>query len=135
MDTTLGKQGLALPRVFAGILFLLAAVIGLPMALILAVSLVQADLRGLGIAAAVASVAAGLGWLGSVLWSGRPIPRWFMMGFGLFLFGVPVAAVVARGTWKEVAAILGMLLSTAWPFWSALRAQPPGKPEPFDDLA
>lgn len=108
--------------------------VGLPMVLILAVSLFQADLRGLGIAAAISPVAVGLAWLGSVLWSGRPIPRWFMMAFGLFVFAVPVVAVVVNGSWAEIVTILAVLVPTALPFWAALRGQP-GKPKPPDELA
>lgn len=115
MDLTLSRsdvdrRSLAIARFFSAILFGFAAIIALPMALVLAVALWAGDWRPLPIVAGASPVAGGLFWLGRLLWIGRPIPRWFIAAFCYGIVLVPVAGLLWTGSWMGALTLLGLSL-------------------------
>jgi hypothetical protein len=142
MDAVKARSGahrgdLVLPRFLAVVLFLLAALIGLPVTLTAGVALMTKDGRAFGLMAAVAPVVAMLVWLGRRLWTGRPIPAWFTNAACVLGFLVLIAFQVANGAW-----VLTLLL-VPWPLAIVFARHPPSakpatalrKPDkaPWDD--
>lgn len=137
MGSTARPGGLGLPRFLAMILFGFAAVIGLPCTLIAGSFLLRGDPGPLGVAAGGLLVAWAVGWLGTVLWSGRMIPRWFVGGFLIGIMAlVPCGAFFGRCTWMEYLGLLAPLIPMAWQVGSILRNYPttPVKPAPLGDF-
>ncbi len=79
-----------MPRTLAVILFALAAFMGVPTALASVGSLFAGDVRAFGFLAVIVPLVGTLVWLGRVLWSGRPIPRWFLVGLLPVLLAIPI---------------------------------------------
>ena len=83
--------------------------------------------------AAVGLTAWMLGWLGTVLWSGRRIPKWFIAGFLLLTLAGPLVLAFLCNTWTESLASVGMVAMNAMGFRTVLRNYP-GKPKAIDEL-
>lgn len=136
MNATARPEGLGLPRFLAVILGGFAVPIGLFAAIGLFESLSRGEWKPLGGAAGGGLAAWTLGWLATVLWSGRMIPRWFLGAFFGGIVGLALLeALVSKATWAEFLGLVGMLLPAAWQFRSVLRNGPAApKPSPLGDF-
>ena len=127
---------LILPRILAAILFAFAALIGLPTALASVGSLFSGDMRAFGFMALVVPLVWVLVWLGRVLWSGRPIPRWFIVGWLPGLLAIPAGTLLMKGSWTEALYLLAIPIPMMIQVWSVTRpvTAKPSRPGGLDEL-
>jgi hypothetical protein len=135
-DVGESRDGLKFAQFLALILFFLAAVIVLVAAYV-SFSIFAGERFAIGILAGAGPVAWMLGWLGMRLWSGRPLPRWFLSAHALGTFGFLAAFGWARGHRLESLVLVGMMISVLFKFRSINQGDSvkPPAPEAFDLLA
>ncbi len=97
---------------------------------------ISGDMRAIGMLVGIGLPTWMLVWLGMVLWSGRAIPKWFIVSFLLMTgFGPPLLAFFWN-TWLESLALVCMVAPSAMSAQPVLRnylGKPP-KPKPFDEI-
>ncbi|MDG3004866.1 hypothetical protein [Paludisphaera mucosa] len=132
------RMDLALPRILAAFLFLLAAVMGLPAAAVVLTGLVKGDWSVILVMTIVMPFVWMSAWLGRILWSGRPIPDWFVAATAFVVSLAPFGILLASGH----AGFAGLLLVVAspmllgiWSSWRGRRHDAASKPKPLDDFA
>ena len=138
VDQTISPIDLALPRFLAVILFGLAAFMGLPTAAAAVVTLFSGDWRALLLMAMVWPIVGVVVWLGRVLWSGRPIPMWFIFAFYGLIFVVPAIGLLWKEAWMAAVGSLALFSPFLLMLWTGMRdsrekPSKPSKPKAFDD--
>lgn len=131
------RQDLSLPRFFASQLFVLGTLVGFFGALIALLALYQRNWRLFWTVAPILPLVATAAWLGYRLWTGRPVPTWFM---NTFVFGGSVSLflyfVVGGLTPCAIFFAIGLLaFFEVLPHPPAKPFAPPRKPDrvPWDD--
>jgi hypothetical protein len=134
-EQTISRTDLILPRFLAGILFGLAAFLGFPTAAVALVSLFSGNWRAGLLIAIVWPILGVAVWLGRVLWSGRPIPMWFIFAFYGLIFAVPAVGLLSKGSWMGAVGSLALIGPILLMIWTGLRdsREKPSKPKAFDD--
>ena len=135
------REGIALPRTLAMILFTIAAItpaiVGPPLYSEAVSTDFEWDWRALGALAAVTTFVWIPVWLGWLLWNGRPIPMWFTRAICLGYFVILMVLFVPKYAWME-AMFLPMLPPMLAQYLPAPKPDPKRKPpfsRDFDELS
>lgn len=97
---------LKVARLLAVILYALAAILGIPLAILTLASLAAGKWGVLAIAAILGPIVGLSAWLARTLWHGRPLPGAIVAGFSLLALLSLVAVPV------------GLLVHLRMPFWA-----------------